>query len=106
MRARLAVECPENMAARRQERERSRSAQPPEEDSDSEGDRDQPVESKDSSKLYAALFVVPGIFLYVYMLYIVWANLLYPASLAPFMPGNSSASTTSTGKVFFCTVTQ
>lgn len=97
------------MAARsraRQERDRSRSAQPAEDDSNNEGEPDQPMEGRNSSKLYAALFVVPGIFLYVYMLYIVWANLLYPASLTPFMPGNSSASSSSTGYVYLCTVRQ
>lgn len=78
------------MAAR--ERERPRSAQPAGEDSDNEGDVDGPSESTVSSKIYAAVCVLPGILLYVYMLYIVLANLLYPSSLAPFIRSNSSSN--------------
>ena len=73
-------------------RERSRSSQPTGEDSDNEVDVERPAESTVMSKFYATLLVLPGIILYVYILYIVLANLLYPCSLAPFLPGNSSAS--------------
>ena len=37
------------------------------------------------SKMFATLLILPGIVLYVYILYIVLSNLLYPASLAPFL---------------------
>lgn len=94
------------MAVRRQERERSRSTQPTEEDSENERESESPVESSVSSKLYATLFIVPGIVLYVYMLYIVLANLLYPSSLAPFMPNNSSANSTTKGGVCLYRVAQ
>jgi hypothetical protein len=82
-----------------QARERSRSAQPSE-DSDNEGDVDGAAKREDAkvtSKLYATLLVLLGIILYVYVLYIVLANLLYPCSLAPFLETrNTSASTRNT----------
>ena len=82
----------EKMAAReRQARERSRSAQPTSQDSDTEDDGDR-ARSTASSKLFATMLVLPGIFLYVYILYIVLANLLYPCSLAPFLSRNSSST--------------
>ena len=83
----------------RQAKERSRSAQPSE-DSDNEGDVDRAAKRQDAkvtSKLYATLLVLLGIILYVYVLYIVLANLLYPCSLAPFLAThNTSASTRNT----------
>ena len=93
----LATRSAEKMAAvPRRARERSRSSQPSGEDSDNEGDAETPPNNTASSKLYATLLIFPGIILYIYILYIVLANLLYPCSLAPFLPHDSSASGTST----------
>ena len=65
-------------------------------DREEEGGRN---ESTFFSKLFATMLVLPGIILYVYILYIVLANLLYPSSFAPFLPHRSSQkeeNTTST----------
>ena len=81
---------------------RQRSVQPtgPEpvlsQDRDEEGGRN---ESTIFSKLFATMLILPGIVLYVYILYIVLANLLYPSSFAPFLPHRASQkeeNTTST----------
>jgi len=37
------------------------------------------------SKLTGLVLVVPGIVLYVYLLYIIFTTLVYPGSFAPFM---------------------
>ena len=42
-------------------------------------------ESPVASKLFGTLLIATGIVLYVYILYIILANLLYPSSLAPFL---------------------
>ena len=77
-------------AIRTRARERSRITRPPEDESDTDGDTEAAPKSTVSSKLYATVLVFPGIVLYVYILYIVLANLLYPCSLAPFLPRNAS----------------
>jgi hypothetical protein len=83
------------MAERRNRgRERSTSAQPVEDDSDTDGETETVPKSFLSPKLYASLLIFPGIILYVYILYIALANLLYPCSLAPFLPRNTSATAT------------
>ncbi|CAI8010222.1 Nurim [Geodia barretti] len=82
------------MAARTMRaRDRLGGAQPLEDESDTDGvDGEASVKSFVSSKLYATLLVLPGIILYVYILYIILANLLYPCSLSPFFPRNRSSS--------------
>ena len=42
-------------------------------------------ENSEASKIFGTLMIATGIVLYVYILYIILANLLYPSSLAPFL---------------------
>ena len=100
--SRVAQSAGKKMAAPRTMRARDRlgGAQPLEDESDTDGiDGEASVTSFVSSKLYATLLVLPGIILYVYILYIILANLLYPCSLSPFFPRNrsSSSATSDTG---------
>lgn len=43
------------------------------------------------SKMVAVLLVLPGIVLYVYILYIVVSSLVFPGSLAPFLAPNDTS---------------
>ena len=38
-----------------------------------------------TSKLTALVLIVPGIGLYIYIIYILWSTLVYPGSFSPFV---------------------
>ncbi len=54
-----------------------------------------------ASKMVAVLLVLPGIVLYVYILYVVVSSLVFPGSLSPFLapPAVSELENATTGEV-------